>query len=119
MATFPTTAKLLHSPYRVRREPAVLRTDMESGPPKQAMLRSRVMVAREVRYAFGSLADYQAFIAWFNNDIARGAAWFDWPDPIDDSVKQARIVGGVIDEEEPNRTLDVWVLKFSIETWDA
>jgi len=119
MATFPTYAKLLHSPYRVTRDPAVLRTDMESGPPKQAMLRSRVMVTREVRYAFGSIADYKNFIIWFNTAIARGAAWFDWPDPIDDSVKQARIVGGNIEEEQPNKTLDVWVLKFSIETWDA
>lgn len=119
MATFPTAAKLLHDPYRVSREPAVQRTDMESGPPKQAKLRSRVMVTREVRYALDSIADYNAFIAWFNTDIARGAAWFDWPDPIDDSVKQARIVGGVIEEEQPNKTLDVWLLKFRIETWDA
>lgn len=119
MATFPTYAKLMHDPYRVTRAPAVVRTDMESGPPKQAKIRSRVMVTREVRYAFGSIADYQAFITWFNTGIARGAGWFDWNDPIDDSVKQARIVGGQIEEEQPNKTLDVWQLKFRIETWDA
>jgi hypothetical protein len=118
MATFPTAAKLLHD-YRVTREPAVQRTDMESGPPKQAKIRSRVMVTREVRYAFASLTDYNAFITWFNTDIARGASWFDWTDPVSDTVKQARIVVGAIEEEQPNKTMDVWILKFRIETWDA
>jgi hypothetical protein len=116
---FPTYAKLLHEPYRVQREPAVLRTDMESGPPKQAKLKSRVMVTRELAYAFGSITDYTNFLTWFKTDINRGASWFDWTDPVDGVVKQARIVAGTLDEERPNRQMDVWVISFKIETWDS
>jgi hypothetical protein len=118
MATFPTYMKLTHTGPRVTREPVVLRTDMESGPPKQAMARSLGMVTRAVEYAC-TLANYQLFKTWFKIDVARGAGWFFWSDPEDDVSKLARIVGGVIDEEMPSgKTLDVWILKFKLETWD-
>lgn len=119
MATFPTYAKLMHDGHRVAHAPAVLRTEMESGPPKQIKIHSRSMVTHQVQYAINTVANYQSFWTWFKNDIARGAGWFDWPDPIDDTVRTARIVGGVIEEEQPNRTLDVWVLRFKIEHWDG
>ncbi|MEK6592600.1 MAG: hypothetical protein AABZ67_05900 [Pseudomonadota bacterium] len=119
MATFPTYAKLLHEGYRRARQPAVLRTDMETGPAKQAKIVSRVMIVHEVQYAFGTIADYQNFLIWFRDDIARGAGWFDWADPLTDAVKAARIVGGAIDEELPNKQMDVWVLRFKIEHWDG
>lgn len=119
MATFPTYAKLLHEGYRVARQPAVLRTEMESGPPKQARVRYRALVVRELKYALATLTDYQNFITWFRTDVAHGADWFDWTDPVDATVKQARLVGGAIEEEVPNKQMDVWVLKFRIETWDS
>lgn len=118
-ATFPNYLGLMHGFPRIVREPAVLRTEMESGPPKQAMIRSSALVTREVQYVCKTLANYQSFKAWFVTDIARGADWFFWPDPEDDVSKLARIVGGIIESEEPNKTLDVWVLKFRLETWDA
>lgn len=119
MPTFPSYAKLAHTPYTEQPDPAVARTDMESGPSKQAMIRSRAMVTRDVLYAFGSLADYQSFKTWFRVDIARGATWFDWRDPVDDTVKPSRIVGGLLDPAEPNKRMDVWTVKFRVETWDG
>lgn len=119
MPTFPSYANLLHSPYTEHLEPAVQRTEMESGPPKQSKVKSRVLVAREVTYAFGSLSDYQSFKTWFRDDVARGASWFDWRDPVDDTVKSARIVGGMLEPAEPNKRMDVWTVKFRIETWDG
>ena len=119
MATFPTGAKLKHD-LVLRRDPGVLETDTETGPAKVARIRSRVMLWREVEYLFGSLADYQAFIAWFTTDIERGALWFDWPDPSDaDTVKPARIRGGLLEEERPDKRMDTWSLKFQIGTWDG
>lgn len=118
MATFPSYLKLLHGGPRIVRESAVLRTDMESGPAKQAQVRSKAIVTGEFQYACATLADYQAFKTWWKTDAARGANWFFWTDPEDDASKLARVPGGVIDEEVPNKTLDVWVLKFKLEWWD-
>ena len=114
---FPTAAKLMHD-IVVRRESAVQRTQMETGPAKQAAVRSKVLVTREVQYAFKTLTDYNAFIVWFNGDAGRGALWFFWTDPVDDVSKLSRIVDGLIEEERPNKTMDVWVLKFKLETWE-
>lgn len=119
MPTFPSYAKLLHDPYDEQPESAVQRTDMESGPAKQSMIRSRAMVMRNVKYAFGSLADYQSFKTWFRNDVNRGSTWFDWRDPVDDTVKSARIPGGRLNPAKPNKRMDTWVLEFLIETWDG
>ena len=118
MEIFPTYAKLLHDGYRRRRESAVLRTEMETGPAQQAKVRARGLVTHQVQYAFGSIADYQNFLTWFFVSVAAGAAWFTWPDPMTDAALTARIAGGVIEEEIPNKTLDVWVLRFKIEHWD-
>ncbi len=58
-------------------------------------------------------------MTWFNTDISRGAAWFDWTDPYDNVVKQARIKDGLLDPRPINKTLTMWMVKFTIETWSA
>lgn len=118
MATFPAYAKLGFDGFARDRESALDRTQMESGPPKQLKVKSRVMVARPVVYFFDSLSDYNSFITWFQTTINFGADWFDWTDPVDAAVKTARIVNGKLDKEMPRRkTLDRWQIGFTIETW--
>jgi|SRR3970282_757758 len=101
--------------------PAVLRTEMEGGIPKQAQILSKVMITRPVVYKVNTLTDLQSFMTWFRGTIGRGALWFDWTDPIDSVVKQARIVGGVIkasplDSSQPSK---IWKITFSLEVWDS
>ena len=120
MAAFPAYAKLVFNGFQRERDTAVVRTPMDGGLPKQAKVRSRVMVTRPVIYQFDSLADYNSFITWFTTTINRGVSWFDWTDPVDSTVKQARIVGGKLDYERPRRkNLDRWEVGFKIETWDS
>ena len=119
MQTFPdmSVARLLLEGYGEQPEPAVLRTEMESGPPKQARVLSRVMVTRPVVCYFATVANYQTFMAWFRDGINYGADWFHWPDPVDGTSKLARIVGGKVASTAISRRQ--WRVTFSLETWSA
>lgn len=118
MAAFPAYAKLLRDGFSERRESALLRSEMESGPAKQAKVRSRVMVTRPVRVMVNSLADYQAFIAWFRDTINEGADWFDWLDPVDNVTKSVRFVGGGMDAEPAAVINGPWFINgLRIEGW--
>jgi hypothetical protein len=92
--------------------------EMEAGPPKHLLTASRQMITRPVQYELDSKADYQSFIAWYRNDISRGADWFDWTDPVDDTVKQARIVEGKVEATPLDKALINWVVSFDLETWE-
>ena len=116
MATFPAYAKILAAGFAEQRESALLRTEMESGPPKQAKIKSRVMVVRPVSILLQSRADYMSFVEWFSETLNEGANWFDFTDPVTNTVKQARFVGGGL-EASPQAGLTLWTIDTKIETW--
>ena len=116
MPTFPSYATLLYNGYAEQRESALLRTEMEDGPPKQSRVKSRVMVTRPVSILLKSRADYLAFVDWFSEDLNEGASWFDFVDPVRNTTVQARFVGGGLDAT-PASGLRVWTIPLKIETW--
>lgn len=116
MPTLPAYAKILLAGFAEQRESALLRTEMESGPPKQAKVKSRVMVTRPATISIETKADYLSFVDWFAHDINEGAAWFDWTDPVSGTTRQARFVGGGLDAT-PVAGLRHWMIKTKIETW--
>lgn len=116
MPTFPSYAKVLIDGFAEKRESALLRSDFEAGPPRQARVRSLPLVTRPVQIHLDSLADYQSFKTWFATDLNEGAAWFSWTDPVDGVTKNARFVGGGLDAE-PRGTSRLWLIKAQIETW--
>lgn len=116
MSSFPSYAKIALAGFAEQRESALMRTQMESGPPKQAKVRSRVMINRPVSILLSSLADYQAFVLWFSQTIHEGADWFDFTDPVDGTTKSARFVGGGLDAV-PSDSKNAWSIKTNIETW--
>lgn len=116
MAAFPSYASIALTGYAEQRESALMRTQMESGPPKQAKVRSRVMVTRPATILLASLSDYQSFVLWFAQTIHEGADWFDFTDPVDGATKSARFVGGGLNAI-PNQSKNAWSIKTSIETW--
>ncbi len=119
MATFPSYGRLLFENFSRDRASGLRRTQMESGPPKQLVTRSRTMVEMPVIYQLGSLADYNSFLTWFNTTINLGADWFDWTDPVDSVVKQARIKEGKISEVPQRKQLDRWKIAFTLEFWGS
>ena len=61
---FPTYGKLQLRGYTETPDSAVLRTEMETGPAKQAQVRSRSLVKRSVTIFFTG-AEFETFKTWF------------------------------------------------------
>lgn len=117
MESFPAYAEIKFEGFSEKRESALLRSDMESGPPKQVRIKSRVLTDRPVKIRLSSLADYNAFVSWFSNAIHEGADWFSWTDPVSGTVKTARFSAGGFNAAPVAGTLGRWVVTTSIETW--
>lgn len=119
---FPSIGKINLSSYTEKPESAVLRSEMESGPSKQALIKSRVMVPRSVTLLFDA-TEYATFKAWFKSaDCLSGANWFDWVDPIDGATKQARIKNGEYDPRPRSGNEGEqlkWSVSMIIETWSS
>lgn len=112
--------KLLLRDYGEKPQTALLRTDMESGPPKQARVRSKQLVQRPVIIDYSN-AEYATFKTWFSGTLSYGANWFFWTDPRDGVSKQVRIVNGdyeaksyVTSEGDGLR----WEVSLALESWE-
>ena len=118
MPSLPSYAKILLEGFAEQRESALIRTEMESGPPKQARIKSRVMVTRPVQIRLDTLTDYKSFITWFRDDIHEGADWFDWVDPVSGTTKSVRFNGGSLDAAPVASTSSAWVIRgLKLEGW--
>lgn len=117
MPSLPTTAQILINGFAEQRESALMRTEMESGPPKQARVKSRVMVTRPVVLRFDTRADYLAFIVWYRDTIHEGADWFDFIDPVTNTTRSGRFTGSI--EAAPAGIMSgLWLVKgLKLEAW--
>jgi len=118
MSALPSYVSIMLSGFGEVRDTGVQRTEMESGPPKQLKVKSRVLVTRDCVLRVASLAEYLTFITWFETTINFGADWFDFADPVTATTKSARIVtlGRATPDAAKN---EGWRMPASIETWSA
>ncbi len=116
MAALPAYVEILLDGYSEQRGSALLRTEMEDGPPKQARIRSRVLVTRPATLRVTSRVNYLSLVAWYSETLNEGADWFDFADPVSGTTKAARFVGGGFDAT-PQSGLETWFIKTQIETW--
>lgn len=118
MPTLPSYAKIMAAGYAEQPQPTVLRTEMESGPPKQARVVSRGMVVRPVQLRIDTLANYLAWRTWVKDTLQGGALWFDYTDPLTATTLSARLINGQYEAAPGNgASLTLWVVKCSFETW--
>lgn len=117
MPTLPSYVTISFEGFMEVRGSVVLRTEMESGPPKQARISTRPMVTRPVRLIIDSKANYINFISWYSTDLSEGSSWFDFVDPVSNSTKQARFVSGDLKGVPVNPHLADWEVITNIETW--
>lgn len=117
METFPAYVEIRHEGFSENRESALLRSDVESGPAKQARIKTAVLVTRPCQLRFLTKTDYLAFVAWYKTSINEGADWFTWPDPVSGLSVTARFADGGFKATPLAGTLGYWVIPVNIETW--
>lgn len=117
MATFPS-GTLLFSGYKHSRVSRVVRTDMESGPAKQALRAAKDYLRFTVTYRFTS-TEFDAFQLWVRDTI-KTVGEFDWVEPQTGATKtNTRIVNGDISDARPfNPQLDEWLVTMQLEFLD-
>jgi len=116
MLDFPANLRQIAEDFGEKPESAVMRTEMESGPPKQRKRSSRQMVSRNVSYIAMGDSEYIGWKEWFAQ-TGLGADWFRWLDPVDRQIKPARIVGGEYEAKVMTWATKAWRISFTIETW--
>lgn len=116
MPTLPSYVKIKMNGFSEQRESALLRSEFESGPPRQARIKSKIMIRRPARLLLESKADYLAFLSWFSVDLNEGANWFNWFDPVRAQTVLARIVAGDLNAT-PAPGLRRWEIPVTLETW--
>lgn len=119
MLTLPSTAKILFEGFSEQRESALLRTEMESGPPRQVKTKHRVMVKRPLSLLFSTKADYLDFLSWYATDINEGADWFEMINPVTATTMTVRFISGTLTGQPVNNGLTRWVIKAQIEAWGS
>lgn len=120
IATWPEYAKIMADGFGVSRDALAVRSEMESGPPKQLQVKTRGMVQRTFRALLNSRAEYLAFLEWYKTTIRAGADWFWFRDPVTKQTVEARIVNGLGQENPliPGR-ITHWTVQITIEVWDV
>ena len=118
MASLPSYAKILVEGFGEQRESALMRTEMESGPPKQAKIKSRVMITRPVSIYIDTLDNYKLFVTWFSVTINEGSDWFDWTDTVSGTTKSVRFNGGGMDAFPVGKIDGPWTIRgLKLEGW--
>jgi hypothetical protein len=117
--TFPVYLTLSMKDFAEQPEPAVYRTPMEGGVPKQLAKSSRVLVKRPVVYLAKTKADYLTFLTFVRTTIRNASDWFNWTDPVDGVTKLARISEGKYTCTPWTPTLSHWDISMTLETWSA
>ena len=138
MNYYPKTLPMfLQSGYSLKRTPSVIRTTMTNGTVRQRLLSKDAPHTLSVTLQFNNLADYQTFVAFYQNHINFGVDWFIAPilnDRADITeseliARKVRIQNGSITEQLQFRsdigacykismTLDVDNVEFN-ESWSA
>jgi len=117
MATLPAYVKILFDGFQQTKQSGILRTEFESGPPRQARFQSRTMTVRDTKLYINSKANFLAFQTWFNDDIDGGALFFDMTDPVSGNAIEGRIIGGTYSARPFSAAMDSWEITCQIESW--
>jgi hypothetical protein len=117
MATLPSYVRILFDGYQEQKESGILRTEFESGPPRQARFKSRVMKTRAAKLYLETKQNFFDFETWFREDLKGGALFFNMTDPVTGQTIEARFVAGSYVSKPMSAALDCWEVECQIENW--
>ncbi|HDS1579577.1 hypothetical protein WG628_18720 [Stenotrophomonas maltophilia] len=103
MSSWPTYAEVRFADYAEEFDPAVERTEMERGVPKQRLLNTDVLQTIIASVQFRSAQAVADFEAWYFNEIRR-IGWFSMEHPRTGELIRARFQGGSIGRLQPLNT---------------
>jgi hypothetical protein len=107
----------MYGNYAEQKESGVIRTQFENGPPRQARFKSRTLKTRNCQLYIDGNQNFQNFESFVVNDLAQGALFFNFTDPLTGQTAEGRLVGGMYSAAPigvpPNR----WVVSCQIESW--
>jgi len=117
MATLPSYVKILFDGYSEQKESGILRSDFESGIPRQARFKSRTMKTRTASLFIETKANFILFETWFANDLEQGALFFNMVDPVSGATVEARFLGGAYSAQPMSASLNLWQVSCQLESW--
>ena len=117
MATLPSYVKILFEGYSEQKESGIIRTEFETGPPRQARFKSRTMKTRNVQLYIETNANFQAFETFFIEDLKQGSLFFNFTDPLTGQTSEGRFVGGLYSAAPLGVPPDRWFISCQIESW--
>ena len=117
MATFPAYAKIAENYEEQRGKNGVIRSTVESGPPKHRRTQTRLMVTRPLTLYIETKANYLLWVDWVKTTLQSGNDWFTWTDPVDGVAKQGRILNGEY-TAKPAGGMRLWTITLTLETWE-
>lgn len=100
MENFPEYVQIFLADYSEEFDPAVERTEMERGVPRQRVLNTHVLQLVNASILFRSKQDVEDFEAWYFNSLKR-ISWFNLKHPRTGQVVRARFQGGKIGGLQP------------------
>ena len=117
MAALPNYVQISFDGFSVKKESGIIRTEFESGPPRQARFKYRTMRTMSARLFIESKSNFLLFQTWFEDDLEQGALFFDMTDPISGATIEARFVGGSYSAEPVSPSMEQWRITCQIESW--
>ncbi|WP_281661587.1 hypothetical protein [Microvirgula aerodenitrificans] len=114
LPVFPRRIRVIREGFEEDIDYGVLRTEMDGGVAKQRPRYSIPIVTRQVTLLARTLADRREFDRFVREDIAGGAGWFTWTDPVDGQSRRVRIVDGKVPWQA--MTVDVWKASCKVES---
>lgn len=113
--TWVNVGQLMTSSFSESPAPNVFRSEFESNDIKQTRRSSTRRVSREITYFF-TAAEYATFKTWFQATAEDGALYFDFTDPVDNVLKDFRIINGVYTATPVTIDLTHYYVSMQMET---
>lgn len=89
LTTLPAGARLAFD-YTEELDRGLIVSDMEGGPGKQRPRFSRPMKKRQAKLVILSFEAKKAFEQWWDSDLAGGCLWFNFNEPFEQKIIEAR-----------------------------
>lgn len=117
-AVFPSYARIMLSGFSLERESGLIRTEMDSGPPRQAKIKSVVMMVRTVDIYLPTYQNFVDFDKWYSETLQEGSLPFTFKDPLTgNNVTNARFRDGGYTATLLGGKDSGWKMSMKIEVW--